>query len=148
MFIVQPTTSTNDISRRRSSVRAMKLKRCNKYIIFLTSIKMRSKSCRNHLWTYYIVLYETFWNFINTVTRDGYCDYVEKVWNKSENLHKSYEIFSVGTYFVKITKIFKQSIILMNLDIQWGHFLHSLHVWDVHAPYWPSTKYIFAITDL
>lgn len=110
MFIVQPTTSTNDISRRRSSVRAMKLKRCNKYIIFLTSIKMCSKSCRNHLWTYYIVLYETFWNFINTVTRDGYCDYVEKVWNKSENLHKSYEIFSVGTYFVKIMKIFKQSI--------------------------------------
>lgn len=38
-------------------------------------------------------LYKTFWNFINTIMRLDYCDYVDEIWNESENLSKVTEVF-------------------------------------------------------
>lgn len=35
------------------------------------------------------VLCKTYWNFISTVVRLDYHDYIGEVWNKSENVHSN-----------------------------------------------------------
>lgn len=50
------------------------------------------------------VLHGTFWHYIGTVMRRNYHDYIDNIQNISENIPKSYKIFSASTYFVKIIK--------------------------------------------
>lgn len=52
---------------------------------------------------YIMYLSETFSNFISTVMKPDYDDYMVRVWNKSEKIYTSHKIFN--------TKEFKQSII-------------------------------------
>ena len=43
-----------------------------------------------------------------------YRDYVDRIWNWSENVHRNYKIFNMSMYsmyFVEITKIFQQSTV-------------------------------------
>ena len=53
---------------------------------------------------------ETFWNFISTVVSLDYHDYIDETWNISENVYRSYKIFTTEI-FAQIAKIFKQSTI-------------------------------------
>lgn len=50
-------------------------------------------------------------NFTNIVARSDYHDYICKVFNYSENVHKSDKIFSTGIHLTEIVKLFKQPII-------------------------------------
>lgn len=45
-------------------------------------------------------LYKIFLNCINTVMRLGYHDYVNQIWNKSENTYRNYKIFSIYKYII------------------------------------------------
>lgn len=64
-----------------------------------------------------------FWNFISTVTRDDYYDYISKAWNKSENVYRNYKVFSSSKVPHRSEKYLNQlsCIMLINLVIQWGH---------------------------
>lgn len=51
------------------------------------------------------VLYETFRNFINTIMRPDYQDYIGKVWNQPKGIRRNYKIFNASIYFVEIAEI-------------------------------------------
>lgn len=56
-------------------------------------------------------LYETFENYIATVKRFDYHDYIGQVWSKSENVHRCYKILTASMYIAEIINVFKQQII-------------------------------------
>ena len=83
------------------------------------------------------MLHETFWNFINTTMRSHYYDCIGKVWNKSENLYKSYRIFNVSAYFTELRSYlnskFGQYYHVSRISLQWFYYsytflVHSLTV--------------------
>lgn len=48
---------------------------------------------RKHFTNVLCVFYKMFWNFVNIVTRLDHHNYIRKVWNKSESVHKDGKIF-------------------------------------------------------
>lgn len=52
----------------------------------------------------------------STVTRHDFRDYIEKFWNASENLYRSYKIFIESVHLAKLTKLFEQSIIRYGIN--------------------------------
>lgn len=45
------------------------------------------------------------------VTKQIYRDYINKTWNGSEDVYRSYNIFIGNINFIKINKVFEQLII-------------------------------------
>lgn len=72
-----------------------------------------NSSSREHSWTCKkpFLFYETFRNFISTVTRLDYHDCIGKVRNKFENEYKRYKIFRASIYiYIVFTGIFIQMV--------------------------------------
>lgn len=66
-----------------------------------------------HIYSYY-VCYTKFRNSISTVMKHEYRDYVDRIWNWSENVYGNNKIFNISMYsmyFAEITKIFQQSTV-------------------------------------
>lgn len=59
------------------------------------------------------VLFEIFRNFVSTVTKPDYSDHIDKVWKKSDNLHRSCKMFGANMYFTEIAKVSKTTNYLL-----------------------------------
>lgn len=67
-----------------------------------------------YIYFYVYVLHKTFKNFISTLTIYDYRGDINKIWNQSKNVYRSYRIFIANVHFARISKVYGYSVIQLN----------------------------------
>lgn len=96
-----------------------------------------------YIFVLYVIRNFEFRNSISTIMKHEYRDYVDRIWNWSENVHRNYKIFNMSMYsmyFVEITKIFQQSTVhyinkprlfcrnIFNIYYVYSNYLHCISI--------------------